>query len=763
MEGKRLIRFLAGFFLLIVGLFLAAGLFSYVISGEKTSLGGTAGDFLAFYGLSFFGWVSLWFPAVMITFGTALIVRNNDGWLRITAGLCLLFPGLLILLGFPFLAEGVEAREITRLSSGAAGWLLARWLHEKTGMLGMLAGGGFCLSAGAVLLGGKSLLTAVEMSGHALLRGIGAIGHLLAALARTSAGYGRLVVRRIAGFFQRNDAVPAPAGEGGEKRKNRKKAKKDVGVEPKQPAREVVVQGSIPEAPAGPEMAGEEPEPSFVRPAAVSPGSGSGYQLPPLQILHQIRKSDNSGEPEDVIRQRGEILERTLQEFNIEAEVVRVQRGPVVTMYEMALAPGTKVSRVESLDDDLAIALKAPNVRIVAPIPGKSTIGIEVPNASRETVTLRELFMETDKDAAHMDIPLFLGKDTAGAPLLVDLAMAPHLLIAGATGSGKSVCINSIICSIVLTRTPEEVQMLLVDPKSVEFADYQDIPHLICPVVTDMKRAAGVLQWACKKMDDRFSILARTGVRNIGQYNRLGEKEIIKRLDPEEDAQIDDVPFYMPHVVIIIDELGELMLVAAKEVESSVIRLSQKARAVGIHLICATQRPSADVITGLIKANLPVKIAFQVSSKINSRVILDRNGAELLLGRGDMLLIPPGSSRLIRAQGTFVSQAEAADIVDFVSSQREPQFRDELNKVNAEDGDRSQEDELYEEALRIVLETQRGSVSLLQRRLSVGYSRAARLIDMIADAGFIGPYKGSQAREVYMTLDEWENTRAQNA
>jgi S-DNA-T family DNA segregation ATPase FtsK/SpoIIIE len=343
--------------------------------------------------------------------------------------------------------------------------------------------------------------------------------------------------------------------------------------------------------------------------------------------------------------------------------------------------------------------------------------------------------------------------------MVIDLAMAPHLLLAGATGSGKSVAINAIICSILMTRTPREVQFLLIDPKSVEFSDYTNLPHLICPILTDMKKAAAVLQWACKKMDERYSMLSSVGVRDIASYNKLGREEILRRLNPEEDAEIDDVPFYMPHIIIVVDELGEMMMVAAKEVEGSVIRLSQKARAVGIHLICATQRPSVDVITGLIKANLPVRVAFQVSSKVDSRTILDRNGAECLLGRGDMLMLPPGSGRLVRAQGAYLSAEEIARVVGFLEEQGPPQFRAELRDYHAAAANGEQSDELYEEAVRVVLESQRGSVSLLQRRLSVGYSRAARLIDMMAEAGLVGAYKGSQAREVLLTLDEWEQAR----
>jgi len=485
------------------------------------------------------------------------------------------------------------------------------------------------------------------------------------------------------------------------------------------------------------------------------------YRLPPITLLEQ-RPPAATVEDEAEIREKGRILQRTLGEFRVQAQVVGVRRGPVITMYELSLSPGTKVSKVESLSDDLAIALKAPNVRIVAPLPGRNTIGVEVPNTDRDLVGIRELMEESGRKAAGMAIPLFLGKDTAGNPLVLDLAHCPHLLVAGATGSGKSVAINGMICSILMTRRPDEVQFLLVDPKSVEFSQYAQVPHLICPVLSDMKKAASVLKWACKKMDERYSLLSAVGARDLTTYNSLGEKEIRRRLDPDGEADLEDVPFHMPHIVIIVDEFGELMMVAAKEVESSVIRLSQKARAVGIHLICATQRPSVDVITGLIKSNLPARIAFQVASKVDSRTILDRNGAELLLGRGDMLLLPPGTSRLIRAQGSFVSEQEVARVVKFLESQARPQFKAELREYHAREGSAAESDELYDEAVRVVLENQRGSVSLLQRRLSIGYSRAARLIDMMAEAGIVGPYAGSQAREVQMTLEEWERARQKN-
>jgi S-DNA-T family DNA segregation ATPase FtsK/SpoIIIE len=339
----------------------------------------------------------------------------------------------------------------------------------------------------------------------------------------------------------------------------------------------------------------------------------------------------------------------------------------------------------------------------------------------------------------------------------------PHLLVAGTTGSGKSVCLNSVILSILLLQHPKNLKLLLIDPKMVEFSPFKSVPHLITPVVTDMKRAAAILEWAVNKMDERYALLARAGVRNISAYNKLDESTKRKRLNPEGDATIDEETFFMPHLVIIVDELADLMMVASKEVESSIIRISQKSRAVGIHLIVATQRPSVDVITGLIKSNLPSRIAFYVFSKVDSRTILDQNGAEKLLGKGDMLFLPPGTSKLERVQGTFVSDEEVNRIVEFLKERTLPEFSPELKKVQtSQKNSDAVKDELYDEAIRIILESQRGSVSLLQRRLEIGYSRAARLIDLMAEDGFVGEYKGSQAREVYITLDEWGAQRNQN-
>lgn len=484
------------------------------------------------------------------------------------------------------------------------------------------------------------------------------------------------------------------------------------------------------------------------------------YSLPPISLLDELKK--HKFDSDEHIMEKARILKQALEQFNVIAEVVGIEKGPSVTMYELDLSPGTKVGKIASLSDDIAIALKAQSVRIVAPIQGKSTIGIEVPNILRKPVQLREIVEAADKDIQKQTIPILLGKDIAGYPLIADLAGMPHLLVAGTTGSGKSVCLNSIILSILLFQHPKKLKLLLIDPKMVEFSAFRDVPHLITPVVTDMKRAAAILEWAVNKMDERYALLARSGVRDIAGYNRLDDAEKSKRLNPEGDASLDDVPFFLPHMVIVVDELADLMMVAAKEVEASIIRLSQKSRAVGIHLIVATQRPSVDVITGLIKSNLPARISFHVFSKVDSRTILDQNGAEKLLGRGDMLFLPPGTSKLIRVQGTYVSEDEVKRVVNYLKQEAHPEFSPELKMWQGSlSGKNSHKDNLYDEAVRIILETQRGSVSLLQRRLEIGYSRAARLIDLMAEDGIVGEYKGSQAREVFVTLEEWEAQKKQ--
>ncbi len=483
----------------------------------------------------------------------------------------------------------------------------------------------------------------------------------------------------------------------------------------------------------------------------------SDYTLPTIDLLEDPG-IQFKGDDRNQLMERASILQMTLKQFNVDVRVVEIEQGPVITMFELELAPGVKLAKILALADDLAIALKAPSVRVVAPLPKKASIGLEVPNTNRSMVKLKDVITSGSFNMKKQKIPLILGKDVSGASLISDMTAMPHLLIAGTTGSGKSVCLNTIILSILCFQRPDQVKLLLVDPKMVEFSPYSDVPHLISPIITDMKKASAVLEWAVNKMEERYALLSSVGVRNIDSFNALGEEEIKKKLSPESDAVLDDVPFHLPYIVIIVDELADLMMVAAKEVEGSVIRLSQKSRAVGIHLILATQRPSVNVVTGLIKSNMPARISFYVASKIDSRTILDQNGAEKLLGSGDMLFLPPGTSKLVRSQGAFVSDIEVKNIVEFLKARAKPEYSSELKAwKGSSNKNNDEEDELFSEAVRIVLESQRGSVSLVQRRLGIGYSRASRLIDLMADDGIIGEYKGSQAREVFLTLEEWDN------
>ena len=487
------------------------------------------------------------------------------------------------------------------------------------------------------------------------------------------------------------------------------------------------------------------------------------YNLPGWGILADAEHGYAQSQ-EIYVRAKAQVLEDSLREFGIDAKVVEINTGPVITMYEISMAPGTKVAQITALTNDIARSLAAINVRIVAPVPGKNTVGIEVPNPEKEKVRIKELMQLTSQEMqAKTLIPLFLGKDANGEPLVADLASMPHCLIAGTTGSGKSVCINSILMSIMYTQRPDHVKLVLFDPKVVEMAPFKDIPHLMCPVITEVGKAASVLEWACEKMDERYDLLAEAGVRNLAGYNKLTREELFERFSATTDEERAKVPKHMPYIVIVIDELADLMMTSGKEVESSIVRLAQKARAVGIHLILATQRPQATVVTGLIKANMPCKIAFRVASKMDSRIVLDQNGAELLLGQGDMLYLAPGAGKPTRAQGTFIDDREIKESVKLTAASAQAQYEPELvqlKSVTNADGE-MEKDDMFDDAVRVVLESQRGSVSLLQRKLNIGYGRASRLIEMMAATGILGDYKGSQAREVMLTLDDWDNMKKQ--
>jgi S-DNA-T family DNA segregation ATPase FtsK/SpoIIIE len=496
-------------------------------------------------------------------------------------------------------------------------------------------------------------------------------------------------------------------------------------------------------------------------PLAIAPDPLGNYELPGLDLLLPTEFLELDQQEQEV-RERARILEKTFAEFGFKVKVVEIETGPVISQYEIELEAGLRLAKITNLADDLAIALRVPSVRIVAPIPGKNSVGVEVPNTTRQMVRLREVIEETQTKSRSMKIPIYLGKDVAGNPMVVDMASLPHLLIAGRTGTGKSVCLNSIIVSMLMTRRPDEVRMLMIDPKMVELTPYKSLPHLMHPVVTDMKKAEAILAWAVDKMEERYALLAKVGVRHLSQYNALGREELLKRIGPETEEEAAAIPTTMPYIVMIADEIADMMMTAGKEIEQHIIRLAQKSRAVGIHLILATQKPTVDVITGLIKSNLPARIAFQVASRTDSRVVLDEMGAERLLGNGDMLFLSPGTSQILRGQGTFLSDDEINRVMAAIGT-TEPQYAAELvNLQPAPSGDAPKagaspkdKDELYEAAVEVVIREGRGSVSLLQRALGVGYGRGARLIDFMAEDGVVGQYAGSQAREVLITMEQW--------
>ena len=514
--------------------------------------------------------------------------------------------------------------------------------------------------------------------------------------------------------------------------------------------------------------------------------SGPGYEelfeLPSLDLLVDSPEDDNQAEQAEALGRR-DVIQSTLNAFGVDAEVVAHHVGPVVTLFELSLAAGVKVSRVMALSEDIARALATPAVRVVSPLPGRDTIGIEMPNIRQQIVRIRQMLACDALGLDSMALPVCLGKNAGGEAIVADLAAMPHLLIAGTTGSGKSICINAILLSLLVMRRPTEVRLVLVDPKMVEMASYDGIPHLLCPPVGDMSQAAGILEWATGEMDKRYALLRDARVRHISEFNDLDEEERCKLLgveppEPEQPDQADkpdqadqtgqpdqrpEVSTRMPYYVVVVDELADLIMTSSKEVESHIIRIAQKARAVGIHLVLATQRPSVKVVTGLIKANMPCRISFRVASRMESRIILDQNGAESLVGKGDMLLLRPGESLPVRAQGVFVGNDEIRAVVQDLCQRSSVIHHPDLapqEQPDQSDQAVSRLDELLPQAAEIVLSAQRGSASLLQRRLSIGYALARDLINELTELGVLGPSCGPQARQCRITLDEWKEIQA---
>ena len=528
--------------------------------------------------------------------------------------------------------------------------------------------------------------------------------------------------------------------------KPRRKAEKPQAQEPEE---KVQAKGKKAKPEAAPEEAREakpvKPQAPNIRiiqqkeepPREDKPLVIGSYQLPPFDLLKDpVKVSEDN--VQELLVSGAKKLEETLANFGVIARVADIERGPVITRYELEPAPGVRVQSINSLADDIALAMQASSVRIQAPIPGKNRVGIEVPNGLSAAVVLKDVLIEADIRNAKSKIMLALGKDTAGKPIVADLADMPHLLVAGATGAGKSVCLNAIIMSILYNASPNEVKFIMVDPKRVELNQYNDLPHMLCPAITDHKKVASALGWVISEMETRYKVLQKNQVKNIKAYHAKG--------------------FEMPYIVVVVDEFADLMQTSGKVIESAITRLAQLARAVGIHLILATQRPSVNVITGTIKANLPARIAFKVASQIDSRTILDEKGAEDLLGKGDMLFIRPGDPKPVRGQCSYLSDEEIHKVMDFVRSQEKPKYDDAVTARPAAGsgaGGGDEKDEIYDDAVRVVMETGQASASMLQRRLSLGFSRAGRIIDQMERAGLIGPNLGSKPRDILIDREKW--------
>ena len=701
---------LAGFFFLALGshsLSDPQGFLATLNAAGVRNAGGKAGALVAAYFIWGLGLAAFWVPLLLLGLAWQAHRRGLEdlNWPQAAAALgVLLATAGLLALGWPAVSWGSDLI----YSGGGLGknlaWLLCSGLNR----------GGAALALVLILL--ISFMAVTRVSYVGLISWLGQ-------------GVGR-VWRKL---WRRDEWVEEP-------RPSRPRRAKPQGpvinvngapAEEAQPAPPPVMQAELSAAPA-------KPKPTPV------PGK---FTLPPLDLLdpsppwnHQVQ--------EGAMVAQAQKLEDTLRHFGVEGRVTAIMTGPVVSRFEYEPALGVKISKITGLADDLALALKALSIRIVAPVPGKGVLGIEVPNPKRQVVALRELLSDSAYQKSTSHLTMALGKDIMGTPVVTDLAKMPHLLIAGATGSGKSVGLNAMILSILYKATPEEVRFLMVDPKRIELSLYEGIPHLLHPVVFNPKEATIALHWAVGEMERRYAMLSDLGARNIEGYN---QKAGAKKPDPRVEEGM--LPRSLPYLVIVIDELADLMLVSSRDTEEYLIRLAQKARAAGIHLMVATQRPSVDVITGLIKANFPTRISFQVSARMDSRVILDAMGAERLLGMGDMLFMPPGTSRLKRLHGPFVSEAEVTRVVDFLKVQAAPHYEvgiTELKEQEEEVAENGEKDEKYADAVELVAETRNASISMIQRRLRVGYNRAARIIETMEKEGLIGPSDGIKAREVYV-------------
>jgi S-DNA-T family DNA segregation ATPase FtsK/SpoIIIE len=752
---------IAGIILLFLVVLTMVSLMTYSPSDPSIHHAGAVGSPENFFGLlgaymagaliGLFGLGAFWIPVLLLIGCMQFFWEQPRRRMATTAG-----GGLLLTVATgSLLAVYSTAYEIFGASYSAGGMLghplrsLLLAYSNATGATAILA---VCLVIGFILTTGLSLVGILKNIYRFFLF---FLGRLKYALVRIGEQWGRVRERRRA-----KKEKPLPKARS-------KKVKKA-------PAEEKAVN----DASAG--MLQEEPE-SFeaerfnitIKPASHRTRSSGPPPVPKQQVFESMRftqgfqpptpdfLSDSKVVADDVdhehLRRMSHLLEAKLADFGVKGRVVTVTPGPVITRFELEPAPGIKINRVVNLTDDLALALKAMSIRIIAPIPGKAAIGIEVPNDRREVVVIKDIVTSPEFMKSKSRLTLGLGKDIVGSPVVADLQTMPHLLIAGATGTGKSVALNTMICSLLYKATPEDVKLIMIDPKRIELSAYNDIPHLITPVVTDMKKATNALFWAVKEMERRYELLSEHKVRNINQYNRKIEKgqDDPAAAKPQAveaaSSTVVEKPEKLPYIVVIIDELADLMMVSSRDVEVGLARLAQMARAAGIHLILATQRPSVDVLTGVIKANFPTRLSFQVSSKTDSRTIIDTNGAETLLGNGDMLFLPPGTAKLQRIHGAYIAEQEVSNIIEFLKQQKAPDYNEEvLEKQSSEKGgaEEKEYDDRYDEAVALVAKTGQASISMVQRHLRIGYNRAARIIEVMEEEGVVGPSDGVKPREV---------------
>jgi S-DNA-T family DNA segregation ATPase FtsK/SpoIIIE len=724
MARKELYKEIGGLVAIGGGIFLFLCLYSFhpqdpsfnlyqSAPAEIHNLGGRVGAYLSDILWQVFGCASFLFPLILVVIGVSIFANRQidtkgPRWvgftllLIATSALLDIFLGKVMILSY----EGI--------AGGVVGSILGAFLKKYLSVVGA----SFLL----ILL----FLSAMTMTTGISLRQ-GVVG-----IVKIVRGMVRWIIRVKDLYYGK-----------WHKKREKKEVLKSAGITRGTPSPPVIL--SHPAL-----RATEARQESLPFPA---PSSGS-YHLPSLTLL-EGRKGKEVLLSKDVLFANSQILQNKLKDYGVEGKVVGVRPGPIVTVYEFEPAPGVKVTKILNLEDDLALALSALSIRIQAPIPGKPVVGIEIPNPVREPVCLKDVVSADPFLNSGSTLTLALGKDISGNPFVIDLARLPHLLVAGSTGSGKSVSINAMVCSLLLRATPDEVKFLLIDPKMLELPAYEGIPHLLLPVVTDPKEAAIALRWVVEEMERRYTMMAEQGIRNIENYNQRFREGSLRSTElaasrPIEGAEGSTPPKRLPYVLVVIDELADLMIVSGREVEESIIRLAQMARAAGIHLILATQRPSVDVLTGLIKVNFPARISFQVSTKTDSRTILDTQGAEHLLGSGDMLFLPPGSSKLLRVHGAYVSEEEIKRLVEFWRQQGGPTYTRSILLERKERKEREDEeyDEKYDEAVSYVSRTGQASISLIQRKLRIGYNRAARIIERMEEEGIVGPSDGVKPRDV---------------